>query len=43
MLASLPLALVLALVTEAVDVLRNLRRHAGSWSMALEQAWGERA
>jgi capsule polysaccharide export protein KpsE/RkpR len=40
LLASLPLALVFALATEAVEVLRNLRRHASSWSMALEQAWG---
>jgi hypothetical protein len=40
LLASLPLALVLALATEAVVVLRNLRRRAGSWFMALEQAWG---
>jgi uncharacterized protein involved in exopolysaccharide biosynthesis len=40
LLASLPLALAIALAIEAVEVLRNLRRHAGSWSMALEQAWG---
>jgi len=43
LLASLPLALVLALAAEAVVVLRNLRRRAGSWFMALEQAWGGRA
>jgi capsule polysaccharide export protein KpsE/RkpR len=40
LLVSLPLALVLALATEAVEVLRSLRRHAGSWPVALEQAWG---
>jgi uncharacterized protein involved in exopolysaccharide biosynthesis len=40
LLASLPLALAIALAIEALEVLRNLRRHAGSWSMALEQAWG---
>jgi len=40
LLVCLPLALVLALATEAVEVLRFLRRHAGSWPVALEQAWG---
>jgi uncharacterized protein involved in exopolysaccharide biosynthesis len=40
LLVSLPLALVLALATEAVEVLRSLRRYAGSWPVALEQAWG---
>jgi uncharacterized protein involved in exopolysaccharide biosynthesis len=40
LLMSLPLALTLALATEAVDFLRTLRRHAGSWPVALEQAWG---
>jgi capsule polysaccharide export protein KpsE/RkpR len=40
LLVSLPLALVLALATEAVEVLRSLRRYAGSWPEALEQAWG---
>ena len=40
LLVSLPLALVLALATEAVKVLRSLRRYAGSWPVALEQAWG---
>ena len=40
LLVCLPLALVLALATEAVEVLRSLRRHAGSWPVALEQAWG---
>jgi len=39
LLASLPLALTLALATEAVAVLRALRHHAGSWSRALEEAW----
>jgi capsule polysaccharide export protein KpsE/RkpR len=40
LLVSLPLALLLALATEAVEVLRSLRRRAGSWTLALEQAWG---
>ncbi|MGD0681302.1 MAG: Wzz/FepE/Etk N-terminal domain-containing protein [Terracidiphilus sp.] len=40
MLVSLPLALVLALATEAVEILRTLRRHAGSWLMVLEVVWG---
>jgi len=40
LLVCLPLALVLALATEVVEVLRFLRRHAGSWPVALEQAWG---
>ena len=40
LLVSLPLALALALATEAVEVLRTLRRRAGSWPVALEQAWG---
>ena len=43
LLVSLPLALALALAIEAVEVLRTLRRHAGSWPMAFEQAWGEGA
>jgi uncharacterized protein involved in exopolysaccharide biosynthesis len=43
LLTSLPLALALALAVEAVEVLRNLHRHAGSWPMALEQAWGGEA
>jgi capsule polysaccharide export protein KpsE/RkpR len=40
LLVSLPLALALALATEAVEVLRALRRHSGSWPLALEEAWG---
>jgi len=40
LLVSLPLALALALATEAVVVLRILRRRAGSWTLALEDAWG---
>jgi len=39
LLVSLPLALAFALATEAVEVLRSLRRHAGSWPLALEHAW----
>jgi uncharacterized protein involved in exopolysaccharide biosynthesis len=39
LLVSLPLALALALAIEAVEVLRNLRRRAGSWTLALEDAW----
>jgi hypothetical protein len=31
---------LLALATEAVEVLRTLRRRAGSWPLALEEAWG---
>jgi uncharacterized protein involved in exopolysaccharide biosynthesis len=40
LLLSLPLALALALVTEAVASLRALRRRAGCWLLALEAAWG---
>jgi capsule polysaccharide export protein KpsE/RkpR len=40
LLVSLPLALALALATEAVEFLRALRRYAGSWPLALEEAWG---
>jgi uncharacterized protein involved in exopolysaccharide biosynthesis len=40
LLVALPLALLIALVTEAVAVLRALRRRAGSWTLALEEAWG---
>jgi uncharacterized protein involved in exopolysaccharide biosynthesis len=40
LLASLPLALTVALAAEAVAVLRALRRGAGSWPLALEVAWG---
>jgi capsule polysaccharide export protein KpsE/RkpR len=43
LLVSLPMALALALATEAVEFLRALRRHAGSWPLALEQAWGREA
>jgi uncharacterized protein involved in exopolysaccharide biosynthesis len=39
MLLSLPLALALALATEAVAFLRALRRRAGSWTLALEEVW----
>jgi len=38
-LGALLVSLPLALATEAVAVLRALRRHAGSWSLALEEAW----
>jgi uncharacterized protein involved in exopolysaccharide biosynthesis len=40
LLVSLPLALALALATEAVEVLLNHRRRSGSWILALEDAWG---
>jgi capsule polysaccharide export protein KpsE/RkpR len=40
LLLSLPLALALALATEAFSSLRALRRRAGSWPLALEEAWG---
>jgi capsule polysaccharide export protein KpsE/RkpR len=40
LLVSLPLALALALATEAVEVLRALRHHSGSWPLALEEVWG---
>ena len=43
LLVSLPLALALALATEAVEFLRAIRRHADSWPVALEQAWGGEA
>jgi capsule polysaccharide export protein KpsE/RkpR len=39
LLVSLPLALAIALAIEAVEVLRAHRRRAGSWTLALEQAW----
>ena len=40
MLVSLPLALVIALGTEAVEALCVLRHRTGSWSQALEEVWG---
>jgi tyrosine-protein kinase Etk/Wzc len=40
LLVSLPLALTLALATEAIEFFRALRHHAGSWPLALEDAWG---
>jgi capsule polysaccharide export protein KpsE/RkpR len=40
LLVSLPLALAFALAAEAVAVLRAHLRRAGSWTLALEQAWG---
>jgi len=39
LLFSLPLALTLALATEAVAALRALRRRSTSWSQVLEDAW----
>ena len=39
LLLSLPVSLALALAIEAVEVLRSLRRQAGSWPVALENAW----
>ncbi len=43
LLLALPMALVIALGTEAVEGLRDLRRRSDSWSAALEKAWGEEA
>jgi capsule polysaccharide export protein KpsE/RkpR len=43
LLLSLPLALALALATESVASLRALRRRAGSWTLALEEAWSRGA
>jgi uncharacterized protein involved in exopolysaccharide biosynthesis len=43
MLLALPMALLIALGTEAVDGLRALRRRSDSWSAALEKAWGGEA
>jgi uncharacterized protein involved in exopolysaccharide biosynthesis len=40
MLLALPMALLIALGTEAVEALRALRRRSDSWSAALENAWG---
>ena len=40
LLLSLPLALLIALAAEALAALRVLRLRAGSWPLALEQAWG---
>lgn len=39
LLLALPMALLLALGTEAVEALRALHRRWGSWSRALEEAW----
>ena len=39
LLAALPMSLLIALGTEAVDALRALRRRSESWSAALENAW----
>jgi uncharacterized protein involved in exopolysaccharide biosynthesis len=39
LLLSLPLALLIALATEAAAALRALRRRSASWSQALEEAW----
>jgi uncharacterized protein involved in exopolysaccharide biosynthesis len=39
LLLAFPVALLIALITEAADVLRTLHRRAGSWTLALEQAW----
>jgi len=38
-LLSLPVGLLIALVTETVDVLRNCRRRSNSWVDALEEIW----
>lgn len=43
LLLALPLALLIALVTEVFNAMRALRRRAGSWTLALEQAWGGEA
>jgi uncharacterized protein involved in exopolysaccharide biosynthesis len=39
LLFSLPLALLIALVAEASEYLRELRLRSGSWNMALEAVW----
>lgn len=43
LLLALPMALAIALVTEAVEALRALRHCSDSWSAALARAWGEAA
>jgi len=43
LLLSVPIALALALVSEAMAFLRGLRRSTGSWLLALETAWGGEA
>lgn len=43
LLLALPAAMAIALGAEAVDALRALRRRWGSWSRALEEAWGGEA
>jgi len=43
LLVALPLALLIALGTEAVEALRTLRRRSDSWSEALENVWGGEA
>ncbi len=43
LLMSLPLAMALAMATEAVAALRALIRRTGSWPLALEVAWNGRA
>jgi uncharacterized protein involved in exopolysaccharide biosynthesis len=40
LLLSLPVALSIALMAEAIAQLRALRLRAGSWPLALEEAWG---
>jgi tyrosine-protein kinase Etk/Wzc len=39
LLLSLPAALVIALGTEVVEILRNYRSRSDSWAAALEEAW----
>jgi len=43
LLLGLPIALMSALGSEAVEVLRALRRCSDSWSAALEKAWNGEA
>jgi uncharacterized protein involved in exopolysaccharide biosynthesis len=43
LLLALPVALLIALVTEVFNAMRALRRCAGSWTSALEQAWSREA
>jgi uncharacterized protein involved in exopolysaccharide biosynthesis len=43
LLLALPMALLIALGTEAVEALRALHRRWGSWYRALEEAWGGEA
>jgi uncharacterized protein involved in exopolysaccharide biosynthesis len=39
LLLALPLALLIALACELLAILGDYRRRAGSWAVALEEAW----